>query len=99
MTVAAEHETVAPTECWCCGSGYAETELVRLGNHPEVAICMGCAQWVRRRARRRRDGNRKSPAARARRLIDSARDAVIRRGWHDRGLLGTLLRRIDRHLP
>lgn len=99
MTAATEHETVSPTECWCCGSCYPETELVHLGNHPEVGICVSCSRWVRRRAVRRDDHRRRSPAAWARRGIDRARNAIIHRGWHDRGLLGKLLRRIDRHLP
>lgn len=99
MTAATEHETVSPSECWCCGSSYPEAELVHLGNHPEVGICVGCSRWVWRRAVRRHDGQRRSPAARARRVIDRARDAVIQRGWHERGLLGTVLRRIDRYLP
>jgi hypothetical protein len=99
MTAATEHETVSPTECWCCGSSYPETELVRLGNHPEVGICVSCSRWVWRRAVRRGGDQRRSPAALARRVVDRARDAVIRRRWHDRGLLGKVLRRIDRYLP
>lgn len=100
MTHAAtEQQTVSPTECWCCGSTYPEDDLVHLGNHPEVAVWVGCSQWLRRRAVRRHDDHRRSPAARARRAVDDVREAVTKRGWHDRGALGRLLRRIDRHLP
>lgn len=99
MTAATEHETVSPTECWCCGSTYPETDLVHLGNHPEVAVCLGCSQWLRRRAVRRHGDRHRSPAARARVVIDGIRSAVIQRGWHERGVLGKLLRRIDRYLP
>lgn len=99
MTAAGtEQQAVSPTECWCCGSTYPEGDLVHLGNHPEVAVCVGCSQWLRRRAVRRGD-RRRSPAALARAVVDRVRDAVIARGWHDRGMLGRLLRRIDRHLP
>lgn len=99
MTEAAEYETVSPTQCWCCGSTHKEEDLVRLGEHPEVAVCLGCSQWLRRRAVRRHDARRRSLAARMRGLIDGVRGAVIERGWHERGVLGKLLRRIDRYLP
>ena len=29
---------------------FTEQNLVRLGNHPEVAVCPGCAHWLHRRA-------------------------------------------------
>lgn len=99
MTAAAEHETMSPTKCWCCGSTYPEDDLVHLGEHPEVAVCLGCSQWLRRRAVRRRGAGRRSPAVRIRGVIDGVRGAVIERGWHERGVLGRLLRRIDRYLP
>lgn len=99
MTAATERATVPSSECWCCGSTYPEAELVHLGNHPEVAVCVGCSQWLRRRAVRRHDNRRWSPGARARSAVDGVRAAVIQRGWHERGVLGKLLRRIDRFLP
>jgi hypothetical protein len=37
--------------CWCCGRVTAEDALVRLGNHPEVGICINCVHFLGRRAR------------------------------------------------
>ena len=52
MAVAAiEHEQVEDPTCWCCGSTFSEEDLVRLGNHPEVGVRTGCAQWLLRGAR------------------------------------------------
>jgi hypothetical protein len=70
-----------------------------LGQHPEVGVCLGCARWLQRRAVQRYDEHHPSPAARLRGWVNTVRDAVIRKGWHRRGVLGVLLRRIDRHLP
>jgi predicted enzyme related to lactoylglutathione lyase len=36
----------ALTPCWCCGEERAESELVRLGCHDEVALCDGCVGWL-----------------------------------------------------
>jgi hypothetical protein len=87
------------TGCWCCGAEYPEAELVRLGQHPEVGVCLRCARWLQRRAVQRHDQQHPSPAARLRGGIQAVRDAVIRKGWHERGALGAVLRWIDRHLP
>jgi hypothetical protein len=38
-------------------------------------------------------------AARLRGVLHAARGHVFNRGWHERGHLGALLRRLDRHLP
>lgn len=99
MTVQPEQETASRTECWCCGSPYPEAELVRLGQHPEVGVCLACAHSLQRRARARRDEHRPTLGARARAAIEAVRAAVIRKGWHERAVVGALLRRIDRHLP
>lgn len=85
--------------CWCCGAHQAGNDLVRLGAHPEVGICLDCAQWVGRRARARRDEQHPTPSGHLRRALSILREHVINRGWHERGSLGTLLRSIDRHLP
>ncbi|MBE8519220.1 hypothetical protein ILP97_17140 [Amycolatopsis sp. H6(2020)] len=96
------HQEAAPPAqptCWCCGAERGDNELVHLGNHPEVGICTRCARWMQRRATELDDAYHPTVAARLRAGIHTARNAVIRRGWHQRGLLGTLLRRIDRYLP
>jgi hypothetical protein len=98
MTSAPEKVAVR-SDCWCCGAGYAEADLVRLGQHPEVGICLGCARYVYRQRTQRLDRGRVSVPARVRAVIRAGRTAVIHRGWHHRPVLGWLLRRIDRHLP
>ncbi|MGH3862863.1 hypothetical protein [Actinokineospora sp.] len=99
VTAMPEQESTSTPQCWCCGDQYPESELVRLGEHPEVGICLDCARSLRRRANARYDERRPSPAARLRAATDAVRQAVIRKGWHERGTVGALLRRIDRHLP
>lgn len=99
MSVQPEQERVSETGCRCCGSEYPETQLVRLGSHPEVGVCLRCARWLQRRAVQRYDEQHPSPAARLRGGIQTVRDAVIRKGWHQRGTLGVALRWIDRDLP
>ncbi|CRK57740.1 hypothetical protein [Alloactinosynnema sp. L-07] len=99
MTVQREDDTTSAPKCWCCGKDHPEARLVRLGAHPEVAVCLDCARWLHRRARHREDEHRSGLGPRLRAGIDAVRAGVIRRGWHERGVLGALLRRIDRHLP
>ena len=64
--------------CWCCGKRYAEPDVVRLGEHPEVAVCLGCAHFLHQRARAREDAARPSLATRARDVLRTARGLVIR---------------------
>jgi hypothetical protein len=85
--------------CWCCGRRTREPDVVRLGNHPEVAVCLDCAHFLHQRARARQDELRPSPGARVRDALRSARAMVIRQGWHERPVIGPLLRRLGRHLP
>lgn len=89
---------VLPT-CWCCGQRYPDAELLRLGSHPEVGVCVRCVRWLRRRARERVDAGRVDLGAVLRRTIRQARAVVIEHGWQHRPILGPALRRIDRHLP
>lgn len=95
---------LAPTQverpaCWCCGSTFAEQDLTRLGNHPEVGVCAGCAQWLHRRARSAVDASRRTPALVVRRGLDAARGRVMRAGAQDWPVLGAMLRGLDRRLP
>jgi len=47
MTSETDKQSPADPQCWCCGSQYPETDLVRLCQHPEAAVCLraptGCA--------------------------------------------------------
>ena len=100
MTAAAvEREQAERPTCWCCGSTFAEQDLVRLGNHPEVGVCPGCAQWLHRRARSDADERRRIPSAILLRGLDAARGGVMRAGAQDWPIIGAALRRLDRHLP
>lgn len=99
MSAQSDQAGPSVTGCWCCGQEYAETELTRLGAHPEVAVCRNCAQSSHRRAVSQHDQQHPTIAARLRAGIGAVRTVVIRKGWHDRPVLGGVLRWIDRHLP
>ena len=99
VSVQPERERVSETSCWCCGGEYPEVQLVRLGSHAEVGVCLRCARWLQRRATQRYDEQHPSPVALVRGGIRTVRATVIRRGWHRRGALGAVLRWIDHHLP
>jgi hypothetical protein len=94
-----DHAGTPGTRCWCCGADRPEEELVNLGDHPEVGICPRCALWLHRRATELADAQHPTIAGRLRTGVRTVRTAVIRKGWHERGHLGALLRRIDRYLP
>lgn len=85
--------------CWCCGHEYSESELVRLGEHPEVAVCSRCARFLVRRSRQRADALDSSMAARARSVLTKGRDVVVEHGWHRLPVVGPALRWIGDHLP
>jgi uncharacterized paraquat-inducible protein A len=99
MRTAPETTEALAAECWCCGAIFAEPDLLRLGEHPEVGICLGCAQYLYRRRTERLDRAKPSLGAEIRNMIRAARAAVIARGWADRPIIGPILRRIDRRLP
>jgi hypothetical protein len=96
---ATESDASEGFECWCCGSTPPATELIRLGNHPEVAVCLGCAHYLHQQARSREDALRRSLASRLRDGLRSARRAVIHRGWHQKPIIGRALRWLERRLP
>lgn len=96
---AAESVPEQQPSCWCCGTPFEDSELTRLGEHPEVGVCAGCAHWLYRRARLGADRHRRAPTAVLRRGVHRTRGAVIRLGAPDWPVLGPLLRRLDRHLP
>lgn len=99
-TPAVEHEQADQPVCWCCGKTFVEdSELTRLGAHPEVGVCAMCAHWLQRRARWAVDARRRTPGALVRRGVGSARGRVMRAGAHDWPIIGPLLRRLDQYLP
>jgi len=72
----------AVRRCWCCDREYDERELVRLGAHPEVAICLRCTLDLKQRAGQREDELRPTPAARLRIRVRRLRGWVIAHDWH-----------------
>lgn len=87
------------TKCWCCNGEYDERELVRLGAHPEVGICLACAVDVKQRAGEREDELRPTAITKLRTGVRRSRVWVIAHDWHNRPILGPVLRWINRHLP
>jgi hypothetical protein len=96
--IATESDAAERFECWGCGSPSPETELIRLGNHPEVGVCLGCAHYLHQRARSREDALRRSLVSRLRDGLRSARHAVIHRRWHQKPIIGRALRWLGRRL-
>jgi hypothetical protein len=89
-------EPASQSTCWCCGRASAEDSLVRLGNHPEVGICINCVRFLQRRAR---DHQATVMRQRVRGAAESVRRGVMARGWHQRPVVGPALRWVNRHLP
>lgn len=85
--------------CWCCAWTGPEPGVIRLGNHPEVAVCLRCAHYLHQQARTREDAARPSPAARVRDGLRAGRQLVMRRGWHQKPVIGPALRWLGPRLP
>jgi hypothetical protein len=100
-TVAADRDSAGSggSDCWCCGRRYPSEQLVRLGSHPEVAVCFACAHFLHQQAGQREDALRPSIAGRLRDGLRRGRRVVIERQWHRRPLIGRPLRWLGRHLP
>jgi hypothetical protein len=96
---ASESDAAELLECWCCSSPYQESELVRLGGHPEVGVCLNCTHYLHQQARGREDTLRPTPASRVRDAMRSTRRVVIERHWHQRPIIGRPLRWLGRRLP
>jgi hypothetical protein len=96
---AARDESIELIECWCCGQRQSEHTVVRLGNHPEVCVCLGCAHFLHLQARTREDTLRPSLGSGLRGWLRFARRAVIQREWHQKRVIGPPLRWLGRHLP
>ena len=82
--------------CWCCGRTRPEDDLVHLGNHPEVGICLNCVHFLGRRAR---DRQATMLRQRLRGAAESVRGQVMAHGWHERPVIGPALLWLNRHLP
>src|SRR5215204_3351465 len=50
----------APPGCWCCGYRAVRVSLLRLGEHPEVAVCFRCVKVL---AKRKREMERRTKSA------------------------------------
>lgn len=96
---AAEDADLNPSACWCCGAIDAPDRMVRLGNHPEVALCLGCARWAAKEAWEIEDQDRTDPLVRARDCFRAIRRSVVDRGWHTQRVFGGPLRWIGKRLP
>jgi len=92
-------ESGDPVQCWCCGQHHGERDVVRLGNHPEVAVCLRCAHFLHQQARGREDVARPSPAALLRDGVRAGRRLVMRRGWQHKPVIGPALRWLGPRLP
>jgi len=105
MTDAVQHPAASDArgggaaECWCCGQRYPGERLLRLGSHPEVAVCLACAHFLHQQAQQREDALRPSVASRLRDAARLARRLVIDHGWHQRPLVGRPLRWLGQRLP
>lgn len=82
--------------CWCCGADCPDSDLVRLGAHPEVGVCTECAVFLHRRARA---AHATGASQQLHAVGEQARDAVMARGWHEGPRLGPALKWVNRHLP
>jgi len=85
--------------CWCCGQLRSADGVVHLGDHPEVAVCLGCAHFLHQRARAVEDAQHPSAASRARDGLRQARNLVIARRWHEKPVIGPVLRWLGARLP
>lgn len=101
MTVEAAAEPSDPRDlvCWCCGRHQSAEDVVHLGDHPEVTVCLPCAHFLHQRARAREDEQAPSPAARVRDGVRAVRGLVMRHGWQNRPLIGPVLRWLGPRLP
>jgi hypothetical protein len=90
---------MSPSACWCCGAIDAPERMVHLGNHPEVALCLGCARWAAKKAWEIEDLARTGPLVSARDRLRAVRRGVVDRGWHRHPVLRGPLRRIGKRLP
>jgi hypothetical protein len=73
--------------------------MVRLGNHPEVGVCIRCAHFLHKQAGGLEDRQRAGVLPRLRDGLRTIREGVVQRGWHQRPLIGRPLRWLGKFLP
>jgi hypothetical protein len=86
-------------QCWCCGTTDAASQMVQLGDHPEVNLCVGCAHYVHQQAWQLEDEGKRGPAAFTRDRLRNLRAEAMRRGWHHNKMIGGRLRWLGKYLP
>ena len=96
---AAQSDAAESIDCWCRGAAYPDADLIRLGNHREVGVCLRCAHFLHQQALAREDAQHPSAATRVRDVLRAARRTVMQRGWHQRPIVGRPLRWVGRRLP
>lgn len=99
IRTAVEQASEGEPGCWCCGQVHPAEQMVSLGNHPEVHLCLSCAHFVHQRAWEIEDQHRSGPAAMARDKFRDLRAGVMRRGWHQSRFIGGRLRWLGKYLP
>ena len=90
---------VDTSQCWCCGAVGDPARMIRLGNHPEVMLCVRCGRWAANQAREIEDRTATGLLVLARDKLRTLRRGVVRRGWQHNRVLGGPLRWIGRRLP
>ena len=73
--------------------------MVYLGNHPQVHLCLRCAHFVHKQARKIENEEKRGPAVLARKRFRSLPVEVVRRGWHQNRFVGDKLRWLGQYLP
>lgn len=98
-TATDDEHNPSPGQCWCCGAIDDPSNLVHLGNHPEVTVCTRCAHWLSKRAWEIEDRSRTGSAVRIRDRFRRLRKTVVRHGWHRNKIVGRGLRWLGRFTP
>jgi hypothetical protein len=88
-----------PGECWCCGCQHDAAEMVHLGNHPEVGVCIRCAYSLKTWAWEIDDRSRTGLAVHARNWFRGIRRRVMVNGIHQKNWMRRPLRWLGRRLP
>lgn len=99
MSTSVDDPAPGVVTCWCCGQPRPDAEVVHLGTHPEVLVCLRCAHFLHQQARKREDAARPSIATRGRDVLRAGRQEVMRRGWHQKPIIGPMLRWLGPRLP